>query len=338
MSIKPASPYIPPVLHLLSANIIRWGNPLGLRESDCNSWSNGLELPVEGSTIFYTGCEYQMTPYVQPLREVLKKVKFQDALLSTASLMQKFTKTIGLDLTKILARVRQEERQTYHHLLRVSALNLRRLGVEFGHLQGELYSGALLYEHGLFEEFERQAYSVAEQFQKAGVRRVITLTPHSAEIFQQVYPRFLSRFDFEIVPYVSAIAEALDKSERRLSLPETLKATLHDPCHLARSLNLVEEPRKVLRAIENLELVEVASSKELTVCCGAPGELIYPELSELLASRRAKDLADTRAEVIITLCPFCHASLRQGVKLAGARVRVMDFSEVLHQALGGDDV
>jgi len=338
MSIEHAQPYVPPVLHVISANIAKWGNPLGLRKRDCTSWADSLQIPTEGSIILHTGCEYQLTPYVQPLRDVLKRVKFQDTLLSTTSVIQRITKTIGLDLTKIFAQVSKRERETFDRLLRMAALTLSKLGVNFAYLKEELYAGALLYEHGLFEEFERQAYRVAEQFRKAGATRIIALTPHAAETLQQVYPRFLSNFDFEVTTYVSVVADALARSGRRLSLSQPLSATLHDPCHLARSLNLTEEPRKVLRAIKNLELKEVASNRELTVCCGAPGELIYPELSELLASRRARELADTGAEAIITLCPFCYASLSQGARLSGTKVRVMDFIEVLYQALGGSDV
>ena len=144
--------------------------------------------------------------------------------------------------------------------------------------------------------FQQQARRVVNQFKEAGVTKIIALTPHSAEMFRQVYSRFIDNFDFEVIPYVSTVAEALKKSGMELFLPKPLTLTLHDPCHLARSLNVVEEPREVLQAIRNLDFREVASNKESTLRCGAPCEVVYPEFSELIAAKRVAELSATGAE------------------------------------------
>ena len=325
--------YTPPAFRIISTNIAKSGNPLGLRKSDCASWADGLQLPTKGKTILYTGCEYQMTAYIQPLAEVLKRVKFRDTLFSAFSGLQTVSGKIGVDLMRGYTRVASGESKTYNRLVRMAALTLRRLGVDFAYLDGELYSGALLYEYGLFDELEEQAKRVVNQFREAGVMKIIALTPHSAEVFQQVYPRFISNFDFEVVPYISAVSEAFKKLGAELSLPEPLTLTLHDPCHLARALKVTEEPREVIRAITNLYLTEVALNRELTGCCGAPCETIFPELSELVAVKRAEELSATGAEVAATLCPFCYANLSRGVDLTGNKLRVMDFTEIVYQAL-----
>ena len=332
---KNRKPYIPAVLHLISANIARWGNPLGLSNEDCTSWATGLQIPTMGSSILYTGCEYQMTSYVQSLRNILKRVKFRDTIFTTFQSIQGLARVIGVDVTKVYTQVSKRERKTYDGLLRMATLTLRKLNVDFAYLDAEPYTGALLYEYGLFEEFHKQAQRVADQFRRAGLTRIITLSPHSAEILQQVYPKFLSNFDFEVTTYVSTIADALTKSGKELSLPKPLSVTLHDPCHLARSLGVTEEPREVLRAIRNLNLKEVASNRQLTVCCGAPCELIYPELAELAAAKRVRELAETGAKAAITLCPFCHANLTSGVRLTGKNLKIIDFIEIVYQALEG---
>ncbi len=325
--------YTPPVFRIISMNIAKWGNPLGLRKSDCASWADGLQLPTKGKTILYTGCEYQMTAYIRPLAEVLKRVKFRDTLFSAFSGLQTVGGKIGVDLMKGYTRVASGESKAYNRLLRMAALTLRRLGVDFAYLDGELYSGALLYEYGLFDELEEQAKRVVNQFREAGVMKIIALTPHSAEVFQQVYPSFISNFDFEVVPYISTVAEALNKLGTELSLPEPLTLTLHDPCHLARALKVTEEPREVIQAITNLDFREVALNKELTGCCGAPCETIFPELSELIASSRVEELSATGAEVAATLCPFCYANLSRGADLTGNKLRIVDLGEIVYQAL-----
>lgn len=325
--------YTPPVFRIISVNIAKWGNPLGLKKSDCASWADGLQLPTKGKTILYTGCEYQMTAYIQSLVGVLKRVKFKDTLFSAFSGLQTAGGKIGVDLMKGYTRVASRESEHYNHLLRMAALTLRRLGMDFAYVDGELYSGALLYEYGLFEEFEKQAKRVANQFKEAGATKIIALTPHSAEVFQQVYPKFISNFDFEIIPYVNSVAEALNKLGTELFLPKPLTLTLHDPCHLARSLKVTEEPREILRVISNLDFREVALNRELTCCCGAPCETIFPELSELIASKRVEELSATGAEAAATLCPFCYANLSRGVNLTGNKLRIIDLIEIVYQAL-----
>jgi len=64
--------YIPPSFRIISANIVKSGNPLGLKKTDCAAWAEGLQIPTKGETTLYTGCEYQMTAYIGSLVEVLE--------------------------------------------------------------------------------------------------------------------------------------------------------------------------------------------------------------------------------------------------------------------------
>jgi Fe-S oxidoreductase len=100
---------------------------------------------------------------------------------------------------------------------------------------------------------------------------------------------------------------------------------------------VTEAPREVLRAITNLDFREVALNRELTSCCGAPCETIFPELSELVAVKRAEELSATGAEVAATLCPFCHANLSKGVDLIGKKLKIVDLGEIVYQALEVSD-
>ncbi len=330
--------YLPPVLKVISENTLKRGNPLGLKDKDCAAWARGLPIPSRGPTILYTGCEYQMTSRLQSLVEVVKKFKFEDGAFAAFRGLQSVTGKLGIDLVKGYTGLAGSDSATYDRILRQAAIVLGRLGVEFACLEGELYSGALLYEFGLIEEFAVQAKKVADQFRGAGASRIITLTPHAAEIFRDIYPGLVPGFRFEVVPYAVALARALEKSRLLLQLREPLTLTLHDPCHLARTLKVTEEPRQVLRGIVNLELKEAERSRQETVCCGAPCEAIYPELSEALATRRVEQLAATGASAAAVLCPFCFSNLTKAARLAGSPLKIVDFIEVVYRALGEEDV
>jgi hypothetical protein len=59
-------------------------------------------------------------------------------------------------------------------------------------------------------------------------------------------------------------------------------------------------------------------------------------ITEMVAARRVEGLSSTEAEAAVTLCPFCHASLSRSVASEGVALRVLDFVEIVHEALEGD--
>ena len=53
---------------------------------------------------------------------------------------------------------------------------------------------------------------------------------------------------------------------------KSLKVNYHDACHLRNSsIPIIEEPRKILNSIDNIELVEMDFNKTKSICCGAGG-------------------------------------------------------------------
>jgi len=131
------------------------------------------------------------------------------------------------------------------------------------------------------------------------------------------------------------VAENL--SSLRLHFPEQTKVTYHDPCQLVRYLGLVEEPRKILKAIQGIEFIEPKfTCGEWSTCCGGGGgfEAVFPELSEILAVNRAKELADTGAEIIVTHCPGCIMQLEGGLKILKAdKIEVLDLAQVIAMSM-----
>ncbi len=116
-----------------------------------------------------------------------------------------------------------------------------------------------------------------------------------------------------------------------------MKVTYHDPCQLARYLGLVEEPRQTLRAIKGIELVEADWTKgEWATCCGGGGgfEAVFPELSQILAMNRARELVETGAQIIATHCPGCIMQLKTGLKeLKASGVEVLDLAQIVAMAM-----
>ncbi len=122
-----------------------------------------------------------------------------------------------------------------------------------------------------------------------------------------------------------------------MNFPKSVKVTYHDPCQLVRYLGLVDEPRKILRAIGGIEFVEPQWTKgEFATCCGGGGgfEAVFPEMSEMLAVNRTKELLETGAQIIVTHCPGCIMQLKSGLKsLKVENVEVLDLAQIVAMSL-----
>ena len=330
-SMKLESPYLPKALPLIVENMRKSGNPLGISGAKLSSWANGLDLPSKGETLLYTSCDYQLIPYMLTLVDQIKRMGpfgYGGSVLASAAMG---LRRLGLDVTATFAALTAKDEGYYNSIVRMYAEVLRKYGVDFAYLgEEEPYSGALLYEFGFAEEFAEHAKKVSRLFKERNVRTVIVTSPHALEAFRLLYPKFVEGFDVNVLHFTEALLKA--KQKIPMALKEPLDVTLHDPCHLARTLNITEEPREILSQVRNLSLKEVPyANKRWTGCCGAPIETLLPSLAEPVAAKRVEELASSGAGTALTLCAFCLANLRKGA--SGKALKVMDFVEVLHQAL-----
>ena len=91
--------------------------------------------------------------------------------------------------------------------------------------------------------------------------------------------------------------------------PVPLRVVYHDACHLAHAQRVRAEPRALLGAIPELELLEV--STEPDICCGSAGiyNLVQPAAAAELGARKARNVIETGAEAIAAGNPGCAAQL-----------------------------
>jgi glycolate oxidase iron-sulfur subunit len=113
--------------------------------------------------------------------------------------------------------------------------------------------------------------------------------------------------------------------------PLPLRATYHDPCHLAHGQQVRAEPRALLRAVPGLELTELA---EAEMCCGSAGiyNLSEPEMAHRLLERKLARVAATGATTVVTANPGCILQLAAGLAARRRDVEVLHVVEVLDRA------
>jgi glycolate oxidase iron-sulfur subunit len=110
-----------------------------------------------------------------------------------------------------------------------------------------------------------------------------------------------------------------------------IRVTYHDPCHL-RTKGIVTQPRQLLRALPQIEFVEMADAG---LCCGLGGTFTaaHPELSRSIGNRKVAGIRTGNAEMIASGCPGCILQLQDIVDRAGLPVRAVHTLELIRQAL-----
>jgi glycolate oxidase iron-sulfur subunit len=119
----------------------------------------------------------------------------------------------------------------------------------------------------------------------------------------------------ERVRDVTELLGSLEPVAPRGALP--LRVVYHDACHLGHAQGVRQEPRALLEAIPELELVEVPV--ESAICCGSAGvyNLLQPEAAAELGRRKANHLLETGAGAIASANPGCAAQLDYHLRLLG---------------------
>jgi glycolate oxidase iron-sulfur subunit len=112
------------------------------------------------------------------------------------------------------------------------------------------------------------------------------------------------------------------------SLPARTVVAYHDACHALRAQGIHRQPRELLGAIGNLELVEIANGDR---CCGAAGiyNVTEPEMSGRLMREKAEAVATTGATVVTSANPGCTMQLLVGLREIGAAIDVVHPIELL---------
>ena len=148
-----------------------------------------------------------------------------------------------------------------------------------------------------------------------------------ADVLSDEGPEVIARVE-RFVTKVQDITELLDGEftiEAKEKKNETV--TYHDPCHLSRGQSIKDAPRDLLDKSE----MTFTELKNPCRCCGLGGGLGYTnyKLSMEIAEDKARNIAQSKADVVATACPGCMIQIRDGLDLIGAETRVRHIVELL---------
>jgi len=187
-------------------------------------------------------------------------------------------------------------------------------------------------EEGLFQLLLEEN---TETLNKLRFNRIVTLDPHAFNTLKNDYPGSL-----QVVHYTQFFADLIDNRSLKplKQLEKEAIYTYHDPCYLGRHNGIYDAPRKLLRAIPGLNLVEMARSRDRSFCCGGGDVMLWHEIEQeemRMAEKRIQMAKEAGANVIVTACPFCYIHFEDAIKTGGMEdeMRVVDLMGLLVSTL-----
>ncbi len=167
------------------------------------------------------------------------------------------------------------------------------------------------------------------------VKTIVTLCPHCFHILKNEYPQLGG--EFQVIHHTEFLMELIASGKLKLTKPIDKVITYHDSCYLGRANQIFESPRKILRSIPGLKLIEMKQHHQQSFCCGAGGGRMWMEehIGTRINQMRTDQAIEIKAELIGTACPYCLTMLGDGIKEKGQeeKMAALDLSELIERSL-----
>jgi L-lactate dehydrogenase complex protein LldE len=107
--------------------------------------------------------------------------------------------------------------------------------------------------------------------------------------------------------------------------PFPYRVAYHDSCSAVREVSVAAQPRKLLKSLDSIEVVEMSDRE---VCCGFGGafSIKYPDISNAIVTQKVERALETRADVLTGVDLGCL------MNIAGKMARVNKAMDVRHIA------
>lgn len=211
---------------------------------------------------------------------------------------------------------------------------LRRLEVEVTFNPAQTCCGQPAFNTGYRQEAKGVAARVLDLFEDADY--VVAPSGSCTSMVRVFYPelfagdpgllhkweRLKDRF-YEFSEFLVGVLKVEDVGARFAH-----RVAYHDSCHLLRELGIAEPPRKLLRQVRGIDLVELADDR---LCCGFGGtfSVKFPEVSVAMGEDKLRAASQAGAEFLVANDSGCLMHLAGIIHRQGLPLRTLHLAELL---------
>jgi len=231
------------------------------------------------------------------------------------------------------------------HDIAIAAVRLlNKAGVDFVYAgKPENCCGTPMLVAGKWDLFADIMRKNIEVVKHTGANTVISSCPACDMMWRTVYPEWAKKLGIEYnitaKHYAEVVSEKIKSGE--FVFPsnnmQPVKVTWHDSCHIGRASGVYEAPRDLIKAIPNVQFVEMEHNREEGRCCGSVLTLIKdPPIAADIGKTRLDEAVEVGAQKVLALCPCCQVQLRVAAKKKNVPVEIVDLAHLAGNALGYD--
>ena len=161
---------------------------------------------------------------------------------------------------------------------------------------------------------------------------------HASRSAHDFVPVFAGKETYPVFNFMEYTLDCLRKGKIKLD-PDVIteRVTYHDPCNIARSGWIVDQPREILRSFVK-DYVDMKPYGENNFCCGGGGGLVsVDEIHDFrmnIGGRvKAEQLIETGADICIAPCANCKKQLKELVEHYNIPCKVMGLHDLILRAI-----
>lgn len=208
---------------------------------------------------------------------------------------------------------------------------LSQAGVDFALMGGEEWCcGFPLLAAGVPGKMRDTVRHNLETVRKLKAETVVFSCPSCYRTWKTHYST-----EIELRHATEFIGDLIDQGRLHLKGLEPTRVAYHDSCDLGRHGGVYDAPRKILRSIPGVTLVELEHNNSSSLCCGGGGnlEMAAPELAGKLAKAKIAEIQESGADVVVTACQQCVRTIATSARRQRLALKVMDITELLVRAV-----
>lgn len=211
---------------------------------------------------------------------------------------------------------------------------MERLGLELECPTEQTCCGQPAFNSGFRQEARVAARRFVEIFENAGA--IVSPSGSCVHMVRHHYPELFKdepkwreraeRIAARTYEFSEFLVDVLRVEDVGATYPG--RVTYHDSCHLLRGIRVKEQPRRLLRKVAGLELVEMKNSD---YCCGFGGAFAvkYPDISCAMVLDKVENIVSSGAHAVVGCDAGCLLNISGAISRQGLPIKTLHIAEIL---------